>query len=414
MGSRNRRVRGEQADNPFVMDAETPTFESVDRQGYGGPLLAKLDKHITAKPIPLSEIEPDPSQPRRTVPFVVRQVWDGNIETLFETWFNVVETERGDSGFDLKILFTPEEDEVRNHAPLPVESALLGLVDLAASILRSGLTNPITVVRDEDKYRLETGERRWLAYHLLYFHTQDEQWAKIPARVMDTFSLWRQAGENNARDNLNAIGKTRQLALLIMDLYRQQGTLFQPYEKLVKRNGCDREFYAQVEDSGRWRIPHGKAELLLNATGLKSLRQLSQYRALLSLPDKAWMIADDTNLSEYRLRQILDMKLNGLATTAAIQQAAQEFGDNSGTVVPLEQENQPPTKQRSSRTETISLLNTDDQKQIRQFLSFARTVRLDDIPKLDSNRKQQVLTWARALKALAEKVEQAAASETEP
>jgi hypothetical protein len=231
---------------------------------------------------------------------------------------------------------------------------------------------------------------------------------------MDTFSLWRQAGENNARDNLNAIGKTRQLALLIMDLYRQQGTLFQPYEKLVKRNGCDREFYAQVEDSGRWRIPHGKAELLLNATGLKSLRQLSQYRALLSLPDKAWMIADDTNLSEYRLRQILDMKLNGLATTAAIQQAAQEFGDNSGTVVPLEQENQPPTKQRSSRTETISLLNTDDQKQIRQFLSFARTVRLDDIPKLDSNRKQQVLTWARALKALAEKVEQAAASETEP
>lgn len=414
MGSRNRRVRGEQADNPFVMDAETPTFESVDRQGYGGPLLAKLDKHITAKPIPLTDIDPHPSQPRRTVPFAVRQVWDGNIETLFETWFNAVETERGDSGFDLKILLTPEGDEVRNHAPLPVESALLGLVDLAASILRSGLTNPITVVRDEDKYRLETGERRWLAYHLLYFHTQDEQWAKIPARVMDTFSLWRQAGENNARDNLNAIGKTRQLALLIMDLYRQQGTLFQPYEKLVKRNGCDREFYAQVEDSGRWRIPHGKAELLLNATGLKSLRQLSQYRALLSLPDKAWMIADDTNLSEYRLRQILDMKLNGIATTEAIQQAAQEFGDNSGTVVPLEQENQPPTKQRSSRTETISLLNTDDQKQIRQFLSFARTVRLDDIPKLDPNRKQQVLTWARALKALAEKVEQAAASETEP
>ncbi len=412
MASRNRRVRGEQADNPFVMDAEAPTFESVDRQGYGGPLLAKLDKHITAKPIPITDIHPDPSQPRRTVPFAVRQVWDSKLDTLFETWLKAVEAERGNADFNLDILLTPQGDEVRNHAPLPIEAALLGLIDLAASILRSGLTNPITVVRDGESYLLETGERRWLAYHLLYFHTKDEQWTKIPARVMDSFSLWRQAGENNARDNLNAIGKARQLALLIMDLYREQGTQFQPYEKLVKGNGCDREFYAQVEDSDRWRIPRGKAELLLNATGLKSLRQLSQYRALLALPDEAWVIADDTNLSEYRLRQVLEMKLNSTMTTDLIQQAAKEFGDDSGTVVPLEIKSPPPTKRRT--VETHSLLNTDDQKHIRQFLSFARTVRLADIPKLDSNRKQQVLTWARALKALAEKVEQAATSETEP
>lgn len=411
MSSRNRRTRIAQTDNPFLVDTDNPTFESVDRKGYGGPLLEKLDKHITAKPISIFDIRPDPTQPRRTVPYLVRQQWDGHVETLFETWLKVVEEERGDSEFDVGLLLSPEGDEIRNPAPQPIEAALLGVVDLAASIRRDGLTNPVTVVRDGELYLLETGERRWLAFHLLYQRTQDEQWSKIPARVMDEFSIWRQAGENNARDNLNAIGKARQLALLLMDLYRAEGTEFEPFDRLVQPGHCDRPFYAQIADGEQWRIPRGKAELLLNAIGLKSVRQLSQYRALLSLPDDAWTVADDTNLSEYRLRQILDLKLDEAATADLIYQAAQEFGTDSGTTVPVSERNTRSKPQAAHLETEALLLNTDDHKNLKQFISFARTVRLSDIAKLDSNRKQQILEWAQYLKILADRVAHAAGEE---
>jgi hypothetical protein len=266
-------------------------------------------------------------------------------------------------------------------------------------------------VRDGELYLLETGERRWLAFHLLHQRTRDEQWSKIPARVMDEFSIWRQAGENNARDNLNAVGKARQLALLLMDLYRAEGAEFEPFDRLVQPGRCDRAFYAQIADGEQWRIPRGKAELLLNAIGLKSVRQLSQYRALLSLPDDAWTVADDANLSEYRLRQILDLKLDETATADLIYQAAQEFGTDSGTTVPLSEKNTRSKPQAAHlETETL-LLNTDDHKNLRQFISFARTVRMSDIAKLDSNRKQQILEWAQYLKILADRVAHAAGEE---
>lgn len=412
MSSRNRRSKGaENPTDPFLTDSTTelPTFASVDRQGYGGPLLGKLDKHINAKPIPIGEIHPDPTQPRRTIPFPVRQKWDGDMKTLFNRWVSMVNDERENVYFDLDALIHTTGDDVRNPNPKPIEAALLGVIDLAASILRDGLTNPITIVRSQNRYFLETGERRWLAYHLLHQHTQDEQWAKIPARVMDEFNVWRQAGENNARDNLNAIGRARQLALLLMDLYRAESIEFETFDQLVLPGKSDRPFYAQVADGETWRIPRGKAEQLLNAIGLKSVRQLSQYRALLNLPDEAWMTADDTNLSEYRLRQILDMKLDESATLDLIHTAAQEYGSDSGTVVPV----QPKTNAEKSPLQpqigaSGTILGQEERKTFKKFIDLAGTVRLEDIPSLDTKRKAQLLEWTRHVREIVEKIEQAA------
>jgi hypothetical protein len=181
-----------------------------------------------------------------------------------------------------------------------LELSLLELVDLAASIRRDGLTNPVTVAQTGDHYQLETGERRWLAYHLLHWFFEDERdkWAKIPARIVEHVDVWRQATENTARANLNAIGRARQFAILLMDLLAQSGAEFRPFEAFEQ----EQDFYAQVADGDVWRVPRGKGELLLNAMGLKHVGQLRHYRALLRLPNEVWREADDTNLTEGEIR----------------------------------------------------------------------------------------------------------------
>lgn len=179
---------------------------------------------------------------------------------------------------------------------------MLAVINLAGSIYRDGLLNAITIVQRGDQYQLETGERRWLAYHLLYAHTQDEQWSKIPARTVEQINVWRQASENNARADLNAIGRARQLALLLMDLLEREGQQFATFNQF----DGEREFYAQVADGLVYGIPKGKGQLLLDAMGLQNGVQLRQYRRLLRLPDRVWQLADDFGWPENLIhREIL-------------------------------------------------------------------------------------------------------------
>src|SRR5262249_36018206 len=143
---------------------------------------------------------PDPLQPRRAIPSPVRIYWDGRpstIATLFDTWFRMAVDERG-KAFDIESFLRglddaprPEEDEKIG----PIYASLTDLLDMAANIRANGLTNPITVANTGNGYHLETGERRWLAYHILnlYFEDEQDKWNRIPARVVEDFSVWRQA-----------------------------------------------------------------------------------------------------------------------------------------------------------------------------------------------------------------------------
>lgn len=337
-----------------VNPLETPANAGLSAKewaeaGYGGLDLFE-DRRVIAEPISIFDIMPDPAQPRRTVPSIIRQQWDGqpaSTASLFMTWLLAIHDERG-TPFNLDARFeaveqrsaqadTPEPDD---KPPGALETAFIKLVELAASIRREGLTNPITVAARGSRYIIETGERRWLAYHLLHwqFSQSDddaEDWSQIPARAMPASSIWRQASENNARDDLNAIGKARQFAILLMDLLAQNDnrTHFQPISEFEQ----EQDFYAQVGDGEQYRIPRGTADLLMGILNLKSRRQLSHYRALLMLPPLAWTIADDYNLTEYRLRQILDLKLDAETTTQLVYEATQQYGDDMGTTVPLSQ-----------------------------------------------------------------------------
>jgi len=245
--SNRRRDRQDVFDSGGIV-----TSEITDSAIFGS--IAEIDSgRQVAKPISILDIYPDPLQPRRAIPSPVRIYWDGRpatTQTLFDAWFRLAVEERGQD-FRIEPFLLGLDEAPRPEKIGPIDAAFIDLLEMAANIRANGLTNPITVANTGSGYRLETGERRWLAYHILctYFENEQEKWGRIPARVVDGFSVWRQASENNARANLNAISKARQLAILLMDLYQSQmGEKFRTFEQLVGQGECDRAFYAQVAD----------------------------------------------------------------------------------------------------------------------------------------------------------------------
>lgn len=297
-----------------------------------GEIAAVDAQRIEAIPTDIFTIHADVIQPRRTVVSEIRHLWNGKPDTihaLLDEWFRAVVRERyagiselieekerrRHAQFDLRGYLDGEGDVVgEDYKRGPIETSFLRIVTLAASIRRDGLTNPITVAPfGMDAYRLETGERRWLAYHLLhaFFDGKDgrpderEHWRKIPARNVGEASVWRMANENNVRSDLNAIAKARQLSLLIIDLYSRRGSMFRDYVELVSSNNCDRAFYAQVSDGDQYPIPRGAGDRLLNAMGFGSKSLLREYRQLLDIPDPVWQWADDLNWTQGRLRQLI-------------------------------------------------------------------------------------------------------------
>ncbi|MBZ0300674.1 MAG: ParB N-terminal domain-containing protein, partial [Anaerolineae bacterium] len=166
------------------------------------PEIAELDsRRRPARPISIFEIYPDRTQPRRSVPSSVREHWNGDPNTigaLFDAWLYEIERVGG-LDFDLLAYLEQthlpegvegnddegEEAARRLGANSPLERSLLEIADLAINIQQIGLTNPITVAKDGRLYHLETGERRWLAYHLLNIYFPDDDWTKIPAHIVD-------------------------------------------------------------------------------------------------------------------------------------------------------------------------------------------------------------------------------------
>ena len=320
--------------NPFGNTPDINNPQEVDQALYGKVEIGKKGKQDRIRNLEIDSITPDPMQPRRVVPSLVRQQSDNSPQGIITTWLDLISEERQerfdkaiqkgfvteldlpDSAFPLDLYMTNgetergwDDSENRNDSASIasvreviadfgyLESSFMKVINLASSIHRDGLSNPITVAKlDNNQYMIETGERRWLAYHLLDMFFEDEDYSKIPARIVEEVSIWRQAAENNARDNLNAISRARQLAILLMDLLGYEN--FSPLEDFSH----DQEFYAQVADGSEFPVPRGKGEQVVNAMGLKNVVQIRQYRALLRLPQERWEIADDRDMTERQIR----------------------------------------------------------------------------------------------------------------
>jgi hypothetical protein len=296
-------------DNPFASAGE-PAGD-FDEMVYGR-VDAPESGRVVARPISIMEIWPDVKQPRRAIPSAIRRIWNGtpaDIPGLLGEW-NVALAEEGHEINVLPVLDgiaeLPDEDETPDETDSHawrvrvMLNEYMSLVRLAASIDKDGLIHPITVVRSGDRYTIESGERRWLAYHLLAMY-RGGKYFRIPAVVFDKLDVWRQAAENTRREDLNAIDRARGLALLLMDMYPEED--FDRFEDLVLPGECDRVFYAQARSL---RVKRGFGEMVRRATGMTSNDMISRYRTLLEMPDELWTEADDNNWSEFKTRLKLD------------------------------------------------------------------------------------------------------------
>lgn len=295
---------GEGKSNPFAGEA-APSFTEVDAAIYG-PVDIPESGRVVAKPQPIDQIWPDMKQPRRAIPLAARGQWDGNPDDLAAVlagWQEQAERAAGYAIDPFELVRNAGEGLLVDAETSPVVTEYLELLALAASIERGGLTNAITVTKQGHRYVIETGERRWLAFHLLSTYVEVEKYARIPAVVKDRADVWRQAEENAARRPLNAIGIARQLALLVMDMYPNED--FGVFDEIVLPGECDRVYYAQVANGQTWQVKRGMGQAVLTATGLKSKGQVNHYRRLLSIPDEMWSLADMGNWTEFRIREMV-------------------------------------------------------------------------------------------------------------
>jgi hypothetical protein len=308
--------------NPFEVPYQTDISPSgIDAGTYGDDALAglgldKVPQRMAAKPTSINAIWADRKQPRRAIPALVGINWNGNpddVRELLNNWHLIACKKAGRDVDPMRIIKgtvgDDESPDVDGASPLFAE--YVALVQLAKSIYMDGLINPITVIQRNGGYVIESGERRWLAYHLLNLYAPDGDWTKIPAQKVDSSGyVWRQAQENTARRQLNAIGMARQLALLIMDAREgMEGDEYTPYEDVVLPGECDRKFYAQVANGNLHRVPRGMGDRIQAAMGLSKGR-VNHYRSLLQLTDDEtvndllWTMADMEDWGEKTLRDI--------------------------------------------------------------------------------------------------------------
>lgn len=290
-------------DDPLEVRNELQQF---DQQVYGALPNIPDSGRIVAKLTSIYAWRADLRQPRRAIPADIRGEWDGTalqVPELFGTWISHAQRQIGAE--------IPMEKAVRGEwerpdISEPITVALVELIDLAASIYKDGLLNPMRGANG----MIESGERRWLAYHLLSLFS-GKDYTKIPTIEKSEVDVWAQAAENGSRTPLNAIGMARQIALLIMAMYEgDPGVKFDRFETLVLPGGSDRAFYAQVANGEIYRIKRGLGERVLNVTGLKTMERVRNFRALLNIPDFLWVKADVQSWSDWQIREyVADSKV---------------------------------------------------------------------------------------------------------
>lgn len=252
--------------------------------------------------LPIDHILPDPAQPRRALPEDLRARWlrQEDMGHILGIWADLAYRAAEDAVSPWRQIiagtFQPPDDSSDIADLPPVAQHWMELVRLASSVYRVGLEQAVAVYDDGNVYRLLYGERRLLAFHLLRWCGY-QGFDAIPAsqREHDDLAVWRQAFENGARQNLNAIGKARQLALLLMTLNHDK---VQPF----RGDQPEWEWYAQAADLS---IPYGRSEDVATIMGMNTRAHISLYRRLLTLPPQVALLADEYDLTEGALRSMM-------------------------------------------------------------------------------------------------------------
>lgn len=216
----------------------------------------------TTRLIPICQIRPDPAQPRKFLP--------PDLAARLASGASPIE-----------IL---DQLRARAERDRATRERLLELDALAHSIETDGLMNPIRVIPDgNDRYRIEEGERRWWAHHVLAQQGK-EQFQNIAAFVVEQGSessglLRRRVAENVLRSDFTAI----ELACAMAERMR---------EILAENPG----------------MKQGDVEKEVGIENGMSDRRVRQFVALLTLSPEAQELAQQARLTENALRRIVAIK----------------------------------------------------------------------------------------------------------
>ncbi|MEQ8673271.1 MAG: ParB N-terminal domain-containing protein [Aggregatilineales bacterium] len=271
-----------------------------------GSLDIPASGRMVARPVGLDEIRPDLKQPRRAIPQKVRGDWNGNpakIRDLLMKWKIQCQMQTGKQVDDLGDVLTGMAELPDEYEDYPgIVGAWVELIRLAQRIYAEGLQNPITIYNADGQKYILTGERRYLAHWLLRLEVDREAWSKIPAQVV-SYSVRQQISENTARRDLNAVGLARCYAMIVMELYREEGKDFRAFAEVVRPGQCDRAYYAQVADMP---APYGKSGEVMSALNVKNRMSVSRYKSVLNITDDVWMRADDEDWSLTAILEWID------------------------------------------------------------------------------------------------------------
>ena len=225
--------------------------------------------------VPVSQILPDPYQPRPLLPpSIKKEFFAGRIDcyAAARAWLELAESD-------------PAESD-RVHA----------LLHMGESFSEHGQIKPITGYWDVESRRfiLETGERRFWAAVLQAVNSGAKEEPVLEALVVDKPSRARQVLENITAEPPSAVMRAREIAALILE---QMG--IQP-----KAGEDDFAYYRRAAQIKR--LPSDVVRHVQRVLGM-SRRYVRYYLQILLLPDDLLLLADRYWLTEGALRQVLQL-----------------------------------------------------------------------------------------------------------
>ncbi|MEO1668301.1 MAG: hypothetical protein AAFU54_26945 [Chloroflexota bacterium] len=292
-------------------DAASALLNSVTADmlgGYGED--PTQDDSLKVERILLDLVRPNPLQARRVLPDRVYVDFHSEKMTPSQALRDVVKlaqiaAKQNGRPFSnvLELLGNPEDETATelSSALTPIEVLVRDLTNLAVTIRDDGQVNPLTVVDASDggiqKFRIETGERRyWATWLLKDFIPGYQGDGMIPCIIIpqEKESPFRQAKENTTRSGLNAVAMARQIALLLLYVHG--------YE--MPSGPVAMDFYRQALDLDL-RGKREYTEAVYSALGGITRPKFADYKSLLKLCDEAVEIADRNDVEARKLRYVV-------------------------------------------------------------------------------------------------------------
>ncbi len=346
------------ADTQYDTILEQPGLPTGGRRGQR--------KRVTR--VPVSQILPDPYQPRPLLPPDLKARFFAGEFDCFEVarrWIQRAETD-------------------------PLEAQRVqALIHMGDSFDEHGQIKPVTGRWDAATRRfiLETGERRFWAAVLKAVAQGAVEEPQLEALVVDQPSRARQVLENITAEPPSAVMRAREIAALVLE---QLGVF--PSE-----GESDFDYYRRVLQVKR--LPSEVVREVERLLGI-SRRYVRYHLQLLQLPDDLLLLADRYRLTEGALREVL--RLPPEAWPGAIQDLIQRGTVEEAPPAPIEAAPRPARPKRAQldprqsiarrmRTPVRSLLRLEDHDVPLVAEHFAREL----------GDPQEVVQAARALEKLA-------------